>query len=376
MRPVWAEVDLGAVAANTAELRSLVSPSRLCAVVKADAYGHGAVPVARAAIEGGADLLAVALVAEGVELRTSGIDAQILVLSQASRDELDDLIAYGLDACVYTDSGIEDLSEAARRGQFDAEGTVGVHLKVDTGMRRVGAQTSEALRLAELIDKEPLLHLLSVFTHCAVADDPDSDFTDVQLDRFDEVLGEIAAAGIEVHATHAANTAAAIEHERARQSFVRIGIGLYGLAPSPALDGRVMLSPAMSLRARVSHVKRVSGGEGISYGLKYRPGNDTTIATVPLGYADGLSRRYGEKGGTVLIGGRPRRIAGSVTMDQIMVDCGDDPVQVGDEVVLIGQQGDQELKASDWARILGTISYEVVCAISPRVPRRYKGDGQ
>ena len=373
MRPAWAEVDLDAVAQNAATLRAVASPARLCAVVKADGYGHGAVPVAQASLAGGADLLAVALVAEGVELRRAGIEAEVLVLSQASPDELDHLVEAELDATVYAEEAIADLAAAAVRAGRDAQHPVGVHLKVDTGMHRVGAQPADALALAKAIDADPALALRSVFTHCAVADEPDSTFTATQLDRFDAVLAELQAAGLAVACTHAANTAAAIDHPDARRSLVRVGIGLYGIAPAPALEGRVALRPALSLHARVSHVKRVAAGEGISYGLRYRPERDTTIATVPLGYADGVPRRLGEVGGAVLIGGRRCPIAGSITMDQVMVDCGDAEVEVGDEVVLIGRQGEDEVTATDWADALGTIAYEIVCGISLRVPRRYLG---
>jgi alanine racemase len=371
VRPVWAEVDLGAISANVAALRAMAAPAALCAVVKADGYGHGAVPSARAALAGGADVLAVALVAEGVELRDAGIDAVVMVLSQASADEIDTLVEADLDATVYTPSGVAGLVEAAGRAGRTAQRPVRVHLKVDTGMHRVGVQPADAVALALTVADEPALELRSVFTHCAVADEPGNPFTAAQLQRFDAVLADLDAAGIEVPCTHAANTAAAIDHPGARRDLVRCGIGIYGIAPAPALAGRVPLTPAMSLHARVSHVKRVAAGEGISYGLRYRPEAETTIATVPLGYADGLPRRLGSNGGTVLIGGRPRPIAGSVTMDQILVDCGDDPVEVGDEVVLIGRQGEQAIEAEDWAERLDTIAYEIVCGISPRVPRRY-----
>jgi alanine racemase len=372
VRPVWAEVDLGAISANVATLRALAAPASMCAVVKADGYGHGAVHVARAALAGGADVLAVALVAEGVELREAGIDTVVMVLSQASSDEIDTLVAADLDATVYTASGVRGLADAARRAGRTAARPVRAHLKVDTGMHRVGVQPEEAVELARAIAAEPALELRSVFTHCAVADEPGNPFTAEQLARFDAVLRDLEAAGIEVPCTHAANTAATLDHPSARRGLVRCGIGIYGLDPAPALAGRVELAPAMSLHARVSHVKRVAAGEGVSYGLRYRPAVETTIATVPLGYADGLPRRLGELGGTVLVGGVPRPIAGSVTMDQILVDCGDDPVEVGDEVVLLGRQGSAAIGAGDWAELLGTIAYEVVCGISPRVPRRYR----
>ncbi|CAN5765496.1 alanine racemase [soil metagenome] len=371
MRPVWADVDLGAVTANVEALRALVGPSLFCAVVKADGYGHGAVPVARAALAGGADLLGVALVAEGTELREAGLSAPVLVLSQASPDELDQLVAADLEATAYTAAGVQGLAAAALRADRRGDRAVRVHLKVDTGMHRVGAQPHEVVGLAAAIVADPGLVLASVFTHCAVADEPQDAFTAEQVRRYRASLAQLAEAGIEVPLRHAANTAAAIAHPDARFDLVRCGIGIYGLDPSPELAGRASLRPAMALRSRVSHVKRVAAGEGISYGLRYRPEREATIATVPLGYADGMPRRLFATGGEVLLGGRRRPIAGTVTMDQFLVDCGDDPVAVGDEVVLLGEQGGQRIGAEEWARLLGTISYEIVCGISTRVPRRY-----
>jgi alanine racemase len=372
VRPVWADVDLDAVAANVQALRELARPALLCAVVKADGYGHGAVPVARAALAGGADLLGVALVAEGAELRAAAVAAPILVLSQASPDELDELVAADLDATAYTTPGVEALAAAARRAGRDRTRPVPVHLKVDTGMHRVGAQPDEVVDLARAITAAAGLHLASVFTHCAVADEPDDPFTAEQVRRYRAVLDDLAAAGIDVPLRHAANTAAAVAHPDSRFDVVRCGIGIYGLDPSEDLAGRVALRPAMSLHARVSLVKRVAAGEGISYGLRYRPERETTIATVPLGYADGVPRRLAATGGEVLLGGVRRPIAGTVTMDQLLVDCGDDPVAVGDDVVLFGEQGGEFLAVGEWARRLDTITYEVVCGISPRVPRRYR----
>lgn len=370
MRPAWADIDLAAVEHNVGALRDLVGASRLCAVVKADGYGHGAVPVARAALAGGADLLAVALVSEGAELRAAGIGGPVLVLSQASRHELDDLVARDLEATVYTHSGVRDLAVAVRGKR--SPGPQNVHLKVDTGMHRVGAQPAEVVDLARAVVDAPGLRLASVFTHCAVADEPESPFTDLQLDRYEDVLAELARAGIAVPVRHAANTAGAVAHPRSRYDLVRCGIGIYGLAPSPALSGKVDLRPAMALKARISHVKRVAGGEGLSYGLRYRTTGDRTIATVPLGYADGVRRSLSSAGGEILIRGRRFPLAGTVTMDQLLVDCGDEEVEVGDEAVLIGTQGDHQITADDWAQRLGTISYEVVCGVSPRVPRCYQ----
>jgi alanine racemase len=371
-RWAWVDVDLDAVRHNVEYLRGAVAPSSLWAVVKAGGYGHGAVEVAHAALEGGARGLCVALVSEGAALRDAGIDAPILVLSEQPDDAADDIVRFRLMATVYTVPFIDALAAAAlRRG---VEG-VPVHLKIDTGMQRVGARPDAVGGLVAALDAHrPALRLVGVFTHLALADHPDDDFTDVQLARFDAALDAVPSSGGVL--VHAANSAGALAHPAARRSFVRAGIAIYGISPGHAVDRWCgELRPALSLKARVSYVKRVAAGTGISYGLRHTFHDDATVATVPIGYADGVPRRLSEVGGEVLIGGRRRRIVGVVTMDQLMVDCGDDAVAVGDEVVLIGAQdgpeGRQRIRAEDWADLLGTIGYEVVCAIGSRVPRRH-----
>jgi len=316
-------------------------------------------------------MLAVALVAEGAELRAAGVDVDvpIVVLSQASPSEVDDLVAHRLGATGYTADGIAALAAAAAdAGRVDDP--VDVHLKVDTGMHRVGARPDDVVGLARSVGRASALRLASVFTHFAVADEPDDPYTAEQTARYRAVLDDLAAARIDVPLRHAANTAGAIAHPDARFDLVRVGIGIYGLAPSPETSDLVRLRPAMSLRARVSHVKRIGAGDRVSYGLRYRADRPTTIATVPLGYADGVTRSLAD-GGEVLIGGRRHPIAGTITMDQLMVDCGDHPVEVGDEVVLFGRQGDELLPVDEWAARVGTITYEIVCGIGPRVPRRH-----
>lgn len=368
MRATRADVDLTAVAHNVRTLRDTVAPAQLCAVVKADGYGHGAIAVSRAALQAGADWLAVALVEEAVVLRRSEIDAPILLLSQPRLEDIAAAVRFDLRITVYTDEAVDAVATAAKKERRVAR----VHLKVDTGMNRVGARPEVALGLAQRLSSHGSIEFEGVFTHLAVADEPDNPFTGEQLDRFDAVIAELDEVDLRPPILHAANTAAGLAPARARYDMVRAGIGVYGLSPGPALADCVDLRPAMTLRSQVSMVKRVPAGEGISYGLRHVFDRESTVATVPVGYADGVTRRLGASGGEALVGGRRRPIVGTITMDQLMVDCGDDPVAVGDEVVLIGVQGDERIRAEEWAERLDTIAYEVVCGIGPRVPRRYR----
>jgi alanine racemase len=367
-RHAAAEVDLGAVAHNVARLAELAHPARLCAVVKADAYGHGAVPVASTAVAAGADWLAVALVEEGVQLRDAGVDAPVLLLSEPPADAFADALAAGLTPTVYTPEGIDAAAAAARA----AGRRWGVQLKVDTGMHRVGAEPAEALeRARQVLDTG--LGLVGIFTHLAAADQPDRPVTDRQLDRFEAVLGELAAAGIDPGLRHAANSAGLIAHPRARYDLVRAGIAVYGVAPAVGIGDELGLRPALRVTAEVSLVKRVSAGEGVSYGWHHVFERDAVVATVPLGYADGVRRALGLRGGEVLIGGVRRPVRGVVTMDQFVVEVTDGPpVRPGDEVVLLGRQGDEEVTAQEWAERLDTISYEVLCGFGPRLRRRHR----
>jgi len=372
LRPVWAEVDLGAVRHNVARLAALARPGQLCAVVKANGYGHGAVPVARAALEGGATWLGVALVEEGVELRDAGIEAPILVLSEPPLEAMDEVAGRRLTPTVYTEAGVEAAAKAVAAAGIDYR--LNVHVKVDTGMHRVGAAPEAALGLADAVNRRPELRLAALWTHLAVADEPDNEFTSQQLQRFERVRLTLQRRGILPDLVHAANSAGLIAHPASRYNFVRSGIAIYGIDPAPALSGRVDLRPAMSWKARVSFVKEVPAGDRISYGLRYEFGSHSVVATVPAGYADGVTRRLSFVGGEVLLGGRRHPIAGTVTMDQLMVDCGSDAdVAPGDEVVFIGRQGSEEITAQEWADRLDTITYEVVCGVGARVPRTYFG---
>ncbi len=373
MRWAWAEVDVDAVRHNAGVLERMASPARVCAVVKADAYGHGAVTVARAALDGGARWLAVALVEEGVELREAGIEARVLLLSEPAPDAMEAAAANRLTPTVYTERGVSAAAAAARATRQD--GPLAVHVKVDTGMHRVGADPDDALKVARLVDEAPELHLEGLWTHLAVAEAPDDPFTGTQLQRFEVVADQLGAAGVRPPLVHAANSAAAICHPEARMGLVRCGISLYGYAPSQEVEAEIerrgeRLLAVLSLRSRVCHVRRLPAGERISYGRLYELQEPSVVAVVPLGYADGVPRRLYGAGGEVLVGGRRRPIAGEVTMDQLVADCGPgSDVAVGDEVVLIGEQGSERIGADEWARKLGTISYEILTGIGARVPR-------
>ena len=366
----WADIDLGAVAHNVRALRTLVAPARLCAVVKANGYGHGAAAVGRAALQAGADWLAVAQVHEAVSLRDAGIDAPVLVLAEPRPDVVDDAVDTGARLTLYTPAAVEAVARAARRRRRPP---VAVHVKVDTGMHRVGCDPDDLLDVAGAVDKRPELVLEGVLTHLPVADEPANPYTDGQLDRFDALVADLRGAGLDPPIVHAANSAGAIVHPRARYDLVRCGIAIYGIPPAPAFDGRVDLHPALTLATEVSFVKRVAAGEAVSYGHRHRFERDTVVATVPIGYADGVFRALPLAGQEALVGGRRRPMVGVVTMDQLMIDCGADAtVRTGDPVVLLGAQGDERITPDEWAARLGTISYEVVCAIGPRVARRYR----
>ena len=367
LRPVWAEVDLAAIRHNAATLARAANPARLCAVVKAGGYGHGPVRAAEAAMAGGATWLAVALVEEGVALRDAGITEPVLLLSEPPVEAWPEVVARDLTGTVYSQRALEAAAKAvASSARADP---LPVHVKVDTGMHRVGAAPDDAVAIALAVSQQPELALDGMWTHFAVADEPANPYTGAQLDRFRTTVERLTGQGVHPTLLHACNSAGTVTQPAAHLDMVRCGIALYGLAPAPELAGALDLRPAMSLKARVSYVKELDAGERVSYGLIYELAERSVLATVPIGYADGVPRRLADVGGEVLIGGRRRPIAGRVTMDQLVVDCGRDQVAPGDEVVLLGRQGDDAIGAWEWAERLDTIAYEIVCGVSGRVPR-------
>ena len=364
-RRVWADIDLGAIRHNVGVLAGLAPTAQFCAVVKADAYGHGAVPVAWAALDAGAQWLGVATVEEAIQLRDAAIEAPVLLLSEPPTEAMEEVVARKLTPLVYTRGAVEALAAAAK-----ATGApVDAHVKVDTGMHRVGAALEEAVAIGTAIESAPGVRLAGLCTHFAVADDPADGFTSEQVQRFEQARARFTAAALDPPLLHAANSAGLIAHPTAHYNLVRAGISMYGYAPSKHLEGWADLRPAMTLRTEVAFVKTVDAGERISYGRRYVFGRPSVVATLPIGYADGVIRRLSEVEAQVLIGGQRRRIAGVVTMDQLTVDCGEAAVAPGDEAILIGTQGDACVTADEWAERLGTISYEVLCHIGTRVPR-------
>ena len=365
MRPSWIEVDLAAIRHNVAALARLVSPAAVCAGVKADGYGHGDVPVAEAALEAGASMLAVALLEEGIRLREAGIEAPILVLSEPNLEDVGELVRWSITPTVYRHVMLEALLGVVSRGHLDA------HLKVDTGMHRVGADRDRAIQLAlRMADGGLPVRLAALRTHFAVSE-ADPAFTRHQMEAFQDTIELLADRGVHVPMRHLANTAGAILHPDSRADMVRTGIGLYGLYPSADCRAVVELRPAMRVVSQVSLTRRLPAGARPSYGRRRPLERPSTVVTVPIGYADGVPRLLSQRGGSVLIGGVAHPFAGTITMDQSVVDVGDAEVEVGDEVVLIGGQGEGHVGADDWADRTETINYEIVTRMGTRLPRTY-----
>jgi alanine racemase len=363
-----ASVELGAITRNIAALRAHVAPAALMAVVKANGYGHGAVPAARAAAAGGADWLGVVHVAEALELRAGGLREPILCLMAVPEQGHAEAIAARVDLSAGSTDMVARLAAAAVVAGQPAR----VHLKADTGLSRGGATLADwpaVLAAARAAQDAGRITVVGLWSHFASADEPGNPTIAGQLAAFKEALAVAESAGITPQLRHIANTAAALDVPAARYDLVRVGGGSYGLATLPG-GPPAWLRPAMTLRARLSLVKRVPAGTGVSYGHRYTTTRETTLGLVPLGYADGIPRAAI---GLSLVSARGRRwpIAGTVCMDQIVVDFGDEPVGEGDEVVLFGPGDDGEPTAQEWGEALGTISYEIVTGISARVPRSH-----
>lgn len=365
-RPVWAEVDLDAVADNLRALRAAAGEKAVMAVVKANAYGHGAVEVARAALWAGASHLGVATPEEGRALRRAGIAAPILVLGAFVPQQAPLLLEWRLTATIASLQAARELhAESVRQGQ-----KARIHLKVDTGMGRLGVLPDEVRAVAEGIARLPRLECEGVYTHLATADEADLSFTMEQMRRFEQAVREARAAGLRPSLCHAGNSAALMRLKMPETNMVRVGISMYGLYPSRSVHWPVQLRPALSLKAQWISVKRVPKGTGVSYGLAYTTEKETNLGVLPIGYADGFSRLLSGRA-SILHRGKRYQVAGRICMDQCVVDLGDDEAESGEEVVLLGRQGDEEITVEEWADLMGTINYEALCMISERVPRLF-----
>lgn len=381
VRPTAATVRLDAIQANFAAVRRLLDATAasrssgapraapgIIAVVKANAYGHGAVEVARALESAGASMVACADIEEGVALRDAGVTIPILVFGALSVSDLAGVFERRLTPTISTPGAAEALqAAAAQRGV-----RLGCHLKIDTGMNRLGFRHDNLLRMMPGVLAARHVAIEAVYTHMATADDPESSFLDEQRSRFERATAALASMGLVNVKRHAANSATLLRDARAWYDWVRPGLLLYGIVPPPLAAADLELRPALSLTSRMVAVKGVRAGEGVGYGLRWRTSEPRTIGIVPAGYADGLDTRLSGRG-VVLVRGRRVPIVGAVSMDMIAVDVTGLDAVPGDEVVLIGRQGDEEVSAREMAAAIGSIPWEIVCRLGARVERKYAG---
>jgi alanine racemase len=364
-------IDLDAIRGNVATLKQRAGDAAVMAVVKADGYGHGMVESARAALDGGATWLGVAKASEALTLRQAGVDAPALAWLLGPADDWDAVVAAGVDVGVNAQWALDKAIAAS-------DGTpTRVHLKIDTGLGRAGAPPAawpELVAAAAKAQADATIEVIGVWSHLAYADEPRHPTIEAQRRVFEEALEVVSRAGIEPAVRHLANSAATLRLPETHYDLVRPGVAVYGLSPGPQVGvaGELGLTPAMTLTSQVALSKRVPAGHGVSYGHQYTTDRETTLALIPLGYADGIPRHLTNVG-EVAVGGRRYRIAGRVCMDQFVIDVGDDAVMAGDDVVLFGPGTSGEPTADDWAAAIGTINYEIVSRVGARVPRIYEG---
>lgn len=370
-RDTWAEIDLTAIKHNVSHMKDHIGQNvQLMAVVKANAYGHGDIEVARAALEAGADLLAVAFLDEAISLRNKGIKAPILVLGAVPSEYVKVAVRYNVIMTAYS---IDWLREVVKVMKGQMGQPIRFHLKIDSGMNRLGVKTIEQVsEVKELVHDHSFLQLEGVFTHFATADEKDENYFGMQVDTFKTLLQPLHTDKLLIHC---ANSAAGLRFKDTLFNMVRFGISMYGLSPSEEIKDELpfQLEEALSLHTKLAHVKPIQKGESVSYGATYTANQDTWIGTIPIGYADGWIRKLA--GTEVLVGGKRRKIAGRVCMDQFMVDLKKD-IPAGEPVVLIGTQGEDRISVDEIAKRLETINYEVTCSVGYRVPRVYIEDGE
>ncbi|MBC5793901.1 alanine racemase [Sphaerospermopsis sp. LEGE 00249] len=365
----WVEIDLGALSDNVKQLVRFLSPrTQLMAVVKADAYGHGAVTVAKTVLEAGASWLGVATVPEGIQLREGGIKAPILILGATNTAEQIHAIAHWkLQPTLCSPKQALIFSNTLEAIKYNSP--LPVHIKLDTGMSRLGTNWQQAGDFVQLVQRLPHLNIDSIYSHLATADSPDPAIMEEQHRRFEEAIAQIKARGITIPSLHLANSAATLADPRLHYDMVRAGLAIYGLYPAPHLQNQIKLRPVLQLKARITHVKTIAAGTGVSYGHKFIAPREMRIAVVGIGYADGVPRSLSQQMQVLLRGQRLQQI-GAITMDQLMIDVSSIPdVQEGEIVSLLGEQGREKITADDWANQLNTISWEILCGFKHRLPR-------
>lgn len=365
IRPTHAVIDLTAVDHNIQQIRRQIDGKKIMAIVKANAYGHGILEIAERVVKNGVEYIGVGFLEEAIFLRQNEIEAPILVMGG--------ILGYQLKKFIQNDIDIT-VSSLELAGHINEElhhQKARVHLKIDTGMERIGVTHTFAVEFVKRVAQMKNIEIVGVYSHFATADDGDKSFTITQLERFESILHELKKSGIEIPLTHIANSGAVADIPRSAFDMVRPGISVYGIYPSSQVSTDMNLRPALSLKSKVVFIKRVPARTGISYGLKYYTPKDSNIVTVPIGYGDGYSRLLTNKG-EVLIRGKRYPVVGAVCMDQLMVNVGDDKLEIGDEVVLIGRMEKEEISVTEVADKIGTIPYEITCMINARVPRFYK----
>ncbi|HEY9810956.1 MAG TPA: alanine racemase [Halomicronema sp.] len=369
----WVEISLPALAENVRYLKKLLSPKTdLMAVIKADAYGHGAVQVAQIVLNAGADWLGVATIPEGIELRESGITAPVLVLGATNTPEqVRTLVRWQLQPTLCTPQQALIFSETLQSLSFanGKEITLPVHIKLDTGMSRLGSPWQEATEFVQCVSACPNLKIASIYSHFATADSPDTTIMSQQYARFEKSISALRYAGLPIPKLHLSNSAAALTNSHLHYDMVRIGLAIYGLYPAPHLKPVVELKPVMQIKARITQIKTLQPGTGVSYGHQFITSQPMRLAVVGIGYADGIPRNLSNKMKVLLRGEWVSQI-GAITMDQLMLDVTAIPdLQVGEVVTLLGTEGKHQITAEDWATMLGTISWEILCSFKHRLPR-------
>lgn len=369
IRPVWAEVDLGRIEHNVKQIKSLCENKKIYGVVKADAYGHGALDIVQVLLKSGVTDLAVALITEALEIIKSGINVPILILGFTPLTFAEDILNNNIEQTVYDLEYAKKLSEIAQEKNKTAK----IHIAVDTGMGRIGFLPNEkGMEAVRQISKLPNINIEGIFTHFSTADEADKTYSLEQLAKFNKFVDDLENEGIKINIKHASNSAGIMDLPEAHFNAVRPGIIMYGYYPSnEVIKERLDLKPALTLKTSVVHVKTLPKDMYISYGRKYKTDKERVIATLPIGYADGYTRALSNKG-KVIVNGKLASIVGAVCMDQCMIDVTDvGTVEVGDEVILLGEHGNTRFNADDLAELLDTINYEIICMIGRRVPRVY-----